>query len=67
METGLLHDYFGNFSTRDEKYYFRVEGNMQGEIEPRSGEIETSIESNIPAWLPDRGPHGGGGVPDMIW
>ena len=22
METGLLHDYFGNFSMRGERYYF---------------------------------------------
>ena len=29
METGFLHDYFGNFSTRGERYYF-----TQGEIEP---------------------------------
>ena len=34
METGLLHDYFGNFSTRGERYYFCMEGSMQGEIEP---------------------------------
>ena len=34
METGLLHDYFGNFSTWVEKYYFYVEGSMPGEIEP---------------------------------
>ena len=38
METGLLHDYFGNFSTRGERYYF-----MPGEIEPTRGEIETNI------------------------
>ena len=39
METGLLHDYFGNFSTQGERYYF-----TQGEIEPTRGEIETNIE-----------------------
>ena len=33
METGLLHDYFGNFSMRGEKDYFHVEENMKGEIE----------------------------------
>ena len=38
METGLLHDYFGNFSTRGERYYF-----TRGEIEPTRGEIETNI------------------------
>ena len=38
METGLLHDYFENFSTRGERYYF-----TSGEIEPTRGEIETNI------------------------
>ena len=38
METGLLHDYFGNFSTRGERYYF-----TRGEIEPTRGEIEMNI------------------------
>ena len=38
METGLLHDYFGNFSTRGERYYF-----TRAEIEPMQGEIETNI------------------------
>ena len=28
METGLLNDYFGNFSTLGEKYYFPVEESM---------------------------------------
>ena len=35
---GLLHDYFGNFSTRGERYYF-----TWGEIEPTQGKIETNI------------------------
>ena len=26
MELGLLHDFFGNFSTRDERYYFGWRG-----------------------------------------
>ena len=30
MEWGLLRDFFGNFSMRGERYYFRVEGGMQG-------------------------------------
>ena len=34
METRLLHDYFGNFSTPGERYYFFMEGSMRGEIEP---------------------------------
>ena len=38
METGLLHNYFGNFSTRGKRYYF-----MRGEIEPMRGEIEMNI------------------------
>ena len=33
MEMGLFHDCFGNFSMRGERYYFCVEGSMQGEIE----------------------------------
>ena len=37
METGLLHDYFGNFSMRSERYYFLVEGSMQEEIEMNLG------------------------------
>ena len=28
METGLLHDYNGNFSMQGEKYYFYIEGSM---------------------------------------
>ena len=38
METGLLHDYLGNFSKQGEKYYY-----MRGEIEPMRGEIELNI------------------------
>ena len=37
METGLLHEYFGKFSTQAEQYYF-----TQGEIEAMRGEIETN-------------------------
>ena len=39
METVLLRDFFGNFSTHGERYYF-----MQCEIEPTRGEIEMNIE-----------------------
>ena len=38
MEMGLLHDYFGNLSTRGERYYF-----TPGEIKPTQGELETNI------------------------
>ena len=38
METGFLRDFFGNFSTQGERYYF-----TQGEIEPKRDEIETNI------------------------
>ena len=38
MEWGLLRDFFGNFSTRGERYYF-----TQGEIELTRGEIEKNI------------------------
>ena len=34
MEIKLLHNYFWIFSMHGEKYYFCVEGAMQGEIEP---------------------------------
>ena len=34
METGLLHNHFGKFSTRGKKYYFHVEGSMQGGFNP---------------------------------
>ena len=43
METGLLQDYFGKFSTWDERYYFPVERSMHDEIEPKQGKIETNI------------------------
>ena len=53
MKTGLLHDFFGNFSTRGERYYF-----TRGEIEPMRGEIETNIgklgnseKLKFPFWL----------------
>ena len=58
METGLLHDFFGNFSTRGEKYYFCMKGSMQDEIEPMHGKIETNIETDIEMNIP-----AGGGVP----
>ena len=29
MEWGLLHDLFGNFSTRGERYLFCIQGSMQ--------------------------------------
>ena len=43
MKTGLLHDYFKNFSMWGEKYYFYMEGRIWGEIEPMWGEIELNI------------------------
>ena len=45
METGLLHDYFGNFSMWSERYYFLVEGSTWGEIEPMQGEIEMNLRN----------------------
>ena len=45
METGLLHDYFGNFSMLGEKYYFHMEGSMQGNIELMQGAIEINIRN----------------------
>ena len=35
METGFFHD-FGNFSTRGEKYYFRVEGAREMRLKQKS-------------------------------
>ena len=29
MESGLLRDFLGNFSTRGERYYFHVEGHVR--------------------------------------
>ena len=29
MELGLLHDFFGNFSTQGERYYFHVESTLR--------------------------------------
>ena len=43
METGLLHDYFGNFSMQGKKFYFHVEVSIPGEIEPMQGEIDMNI------------------------
>ena len=34
VEMGLLHDYFDFFFVHGEKYYFCLEGSMQGEIKP---------------------------------
>ena len=45
METGLLHDYFGNLSMRGERYYFCVEGSTQGEIESMQDEIEMNLRN----------------------
>ena len=45
MEMGLLYDYSGNFSMQGERYYFHLEGSMQGEIEPMQGEIETNLRN----------------------
>ena len=39
MESGLFRDFFGNFSTRGERYYFCMEGSMQGEIETNIREL----------------------------
>ena len=33
MESGLFRDFFGNFSTRGESYYFCVEGSTRGVFE----------------------------------
>ena len=76
METGLLHDYFGNFSTWGERYYI-----TWCEVEPTQGEIEMNIAKlgklgktqisfsggGTGDGIPDNGMrlHTRGGVPDM--
>ena len=40
---GLVRDFLGNFSTQGERYHFRLDGSMRGEIEPTGGEIETNL------------------------
>ena len=47
MELRLFRDFFGNFSTRGERYYFRVEGSTQGEIETNIGKLRTGKNSNF--------------------
>ena len=34
METGLLHEYFGNFSMQGKKYYFDMQKSIQGSVNP---------------------------------
>ena len=46
MESGLLHDFLGNFSMQDEIYYFHG-GEHGDEIEPMRGEIEMNIRKLI--------------------
>ena len=46
METGLLHDYFGNFSTRGERYYF-----TRGEIETNIRKLGNLEKLKIPFWV----------------
>ena len=63
MEMGFLHDYFGNCSTRGERYYF-----TRGEIEPTRGKIETNIGKLGKLRKTQISFSGGGtfgGVPDM--
>ena len=53
MEWGLLHDFFGNFSTWSERYYFCVEGSTWGGHEVT---FLTCGENSHTRWLF----HGGG-------
>ena len=46
METGLLHDYSGNISTRGERYYF-----TRGEIETNIGKLRNSEKLKFPFWV----------------
>ena len=56
METGLLHDFLGIFSMPGGKYYFRIIGSTQDEMNPC--EVRLNIKTNIPAG-------GGGGMGQM--
>ena len=49
MELGLFRDFFGNFSTRDENYYFHIHKVqfMRGEIEMNIGKLGTLKNSNF--------------------
>ena len=55
METVLLHNYFGNISTWDERYYFHVEGSTRDEIEPMLGEIEMNLGVPPCSWRVEEG------------
>ena len=61
METGLLHDFFGNFSTRGDKYYFHVEGNKM-RLNPDEVRLKwTSKQKSIwgqGGWVGGRGSKG---------
>ena len=58
MELGLLHDYFGNFSTRDEKYYFRMDGSTWGGFNPCQVRLKQVLEIHVGGFkdpkIPDR-------------
>ena len=47
MESALFRDFFGNFSTRGESYYFRVEGSTRGVFETNIGKLGTRKNSNF--------------------
>ena len=47
MELGLFHDFFGNFSTPGERYYFCVEGSMRGVFEMNIRKLGTQKNSNF--------------------
>ena len=47
MESALFHDFLGIFSTRGEKYYFRVEGSTRGVFETNIGKLGTQKNSNF--------------------
>ena len=50
MESGLLHDYFGNFSTWGERYYFCMEGAHQVKLNPWEVRLEQTLENFETRW-----------------
>ena len=50
MELGLLHDFFGNFSTRGERYYFGWRGPCEVRICTRGENVYSRWERGDFEW-----------------
>ena len=51
MESALFRDFFGNFSTQGEKYYFCVDGSMQGVFEMNIRKTQNSEKLKFLFWV----------------